>query len=275
MKNCRDYEEQISAFLDGELSEPERGELMEHMAACRDCRQYFDDLTAIHKAAAAFEEIPVPEGFAERVMDRVRAVEQDKAEKVIRFPRRRWAALAACCAFVLLGAWYFRYMGGVDPTAAQKMVAADDMARAAGTADTPGPMDAGENGVMVVVEEEQPAGSILSRMGDSTSAGERREAEKEDAVEAEAALDRYVRETAKDVPAPSPMAPAGDAAGGTLIAGGEIVRQWVEDELGLDWESGRVYVLTGEQYAGLVGLLTEAGAAFRVEAGDACRLVAE
>lgn len=285
MKNCRDYADQISAFLDGELSRPERGELMEHMAACRNCRQYFEDLTAIRDAAAEIGEVPVPEGFARRVMDRVRAVEQDRAPKTIRFPWRRWTALAACCAFVLFGAWClqnFRTMRGADLAAGQEMAAANDMARTAGAAGMPGTMDGGENGTMTAMDGEQPVGSTLSRMADSAS--ETAEAEEEDAVEvnaglpeasAQAAEDGYVRESAKDAPAPSPAAPAGDAAGGTLVAGGDIVRQWVEDELGLEWESGRVYELTGEQYAGLIDLLEDAGVEFRAEAGDACRLIGE
>lgn len=272
MKNCRDYEDRISAFLDGELSGPEQAELMEHMAACQSCQQYFDDLVAIHEAAMELEEVPAPEGFAQQVMDRVRATKQDKAPKVIRFPQRRWAALAACCVFVLLGAWYFQRIRGTDLTASQEMVATHDM-QPQMAADVLESTDGGGNGLMSVIDREQPADDVLSRMADSVSVSGMYGTEEEDAAEGEAV--EYVREAAKDVPVPSPMAPAGNASGGTLIAGGEMVRQWVEDELGLDWESGQVYALTGEQYVGLVDFLTDAGAAFQVEAGDAFRLIAE
>lgn len=284
MMNCQAYEEQISAFLDGELSGPEQAELMEHMAACQSCRQYFDDLTAIHEAAVDFEEVPVPEGFARQVMDRVRTTKQDKPPKVIRFTWRRRAALAACCAFVLFGAWRLQTMREVDFHADREMTAADEMPQMAGAAGVPEAMEEGAAGTMAVTDGEQPVGEVLSRMADSVS--EMYEAEENDAVageddaEWEAVLDEfvlngYVRDSAKDAPAPSPAAPAEAMAGGTLIAGGDIVRQWVENELGLDWESGQMYALTGEQYAGLVDFLTEAGVAFRVEAGDACRLMAE
>ena len=33
MDACREYEGLISAFIDGEITEPERAKLMEHMAA--------------------------------------------------------------------------------------------------------------------------------------------------------------------------------------------------------------------------------------------------
>ena len=44
MKTCAEYEESISAYLDGELSGDGQEELMEHMASCPVCQRYFDDL---------------------------------------------------------------------------------------------------------------------------------------------------------------------------------------------------------------------------------------
>ena len=119
MRTCEEYEALISAFIDGELAEEERGALMEHMASCPACQQYFDDQIAIHDALESLEAPPAPAGFAERVMSRVRDMEQERPEqpakaekKTIRFPHwRRWAALAACCAVAALGIWTF---GGQD-----------------------------------------------------------------------------------------------------------------------------------------------------------------
>lgn len=62
---------------------------------------------------------------------------------------------------------------------------------------------------------------------------------------------------------------------GTLSAGGEAARRWVEDELGLDWESGRLYQLTEEEYAGLLAALAEAEEDFRQEPGEGFWLLAE
>ena len=104
MENCINWQERISAFLDGVLTEQERMELMEHLESCADCRAYFDDQMAIHGALTDLE-AAAPAGFAEAVMERVRETAQDAPEKkVIAFPHwRRWAATAACCAVVLLG----------------------------------------------------------------------------------------------------------------------------------------------------------------------------
>lgn len=123
---CEQWEERLSALLDGELSEAERRELTEHLAGCGACRAYLADLTAIHEA---MEAVPAPEGFARSVMDRVAHTKQDAGRKVI--PWRRWGLLAACCALAALGLWQFRAGGGASgggappPAAARSAVAED------------------------------------------------------------------------------------------------------------------------------------------------------
>ena len=50
MGACEEFEERISAFIDGQLPPEEREALMEHMADCLDCQAYFDDQIAIQDA---------------------------------------------------------------------------------------------------------------------------------------------------------------------------------------------------------------------------------
>ena len=104
MKSCERYELLASLVLDGEAAAEEQAELAAHLKTCPACRAYMEDIQRIHKVFVQ-EEIAAPEGFAVRVMDRVRETEQDrpveKTKKMAAFPRwRRWAALAACCAVV-------------------------------------------------------------------------------------------------------------------------------------------------------------------------------
>lgn len=132
MRTCGEYEELISAFIDGALAEEDREALMEHMADCSACQQYFDDQIAIHDALERME-APAPAGFAEQVMEKVRLTAQDRPEqperKTVSFPRwRRWTALAACCAVVLLGVWAFGGRGGVENMAVSRSVAAQSAA---------------------------------------------------------------------------------------------------------------------------------------------------
>ena len=276
MKHCEIYEEWISAFLDGELGREQKAELQAHMAVCPECQRFFDDLVAIHEALmdADGEEVPVPEGFADQVMARVRETRQDAAEaapaKVIRFPHwRRWAAMAACCAVVLLGVWSFRQKSGQDlVTESQAWVTADDAPRMARSVDMPAVMADGGSDVALMMgedlaEEESEPAQASNAVSDETT-------ELDDAM----SVMEYDRESAEDAPAPSPAA-AQKRQTETLTAGGDAVRQWVEDRLGLDWVGGEAYALTEEQYDELVGVLTEAGVDFRVEPGDAWFLVAE
>lgn len=98
---CEQWEEQLSALLDGELDEAERRALEEHLSGCAACREYLADLTAIREA---MEVVPAPGGLAESVMARVipRAGRRRPASW------RRRGLLAACCALALLGLWRSR-----------------------------------------------------------------------------------------------------------------------------------------------------------------------
>ena len=53
MRTCGEYEDMISAFIDGALAERDRAALMEHMAACPACQEYFDQQIALHDALLA------------------------------------------------------------------------------------------------------------------------------------------------------------------------------------------------------------------------------
>lgn len=270
MKPCEEYEVWISAFLDGELSAENRAELMEHMAACRSCQRYFDDLVAIHDALDQ-EEVPVPDGFAAQVMARVEETEQEKPRRTILLPHwRQWTALAACCALALLGLWSFQSARG-DHTAQYAAMA--DMPYMAQDAAIPAAQN--EEYGAVCESEEVPA----------------EEAPKLRMTDGEAPPQPESKEAAgvnEDVPAMAAAAapPAEDDAvcadyqrdalfEGALCAGGETARRWVEEELGLDWENGRLYQLTEEEYAGLLAALTEAEEDFRQESGEGFWLLAE
>lgn len=102
MSMCEQYAEKISAFMDGELSEKERLEVMEHLAVCPACKDYFEDQLAIREAIREAEDT-APAGFTQRVMDAVSATPQQKKKTAHRW--QSWAAAAACCALALLGVY--------------------------------------------------------------------------------------------------------------------------------------------------------------------------
>lgn len=108
MKYCEEYAALLDQFVDGELPGPELERVRAHLEVCPGCRAYVDDALAIRAGFPDVEETAVPEGFAEGVMERIRA-ESAGERKTIELRRRaarRWTGtlglLAACCALVVL-----------------------------------------------------------------------------------------------------------------------------------------------------------------------------
>ena len=112
MKTCEEFAPLLSAFVDGELTENERAEVLAHVSGCAGCRARLDELFALHDALGALEEPEVPADLTAKVMAAVRA------EKAAQTPQRknpgawrRWAAVAACAAVALFAAVTIPQMG--------------------------------------------------------------------------------------------------------------------------------------------------------------------
>ncbi len=74
MHDCRDMEQLLAAYADGELNKAEAERVEQHMANCQHCAALLDDYLALNEALASCA-VKAPEGFADRVMD---AVEKEK-----------------------------------------------------------------------------------------------------------------------------------------------------------------------------------------------------
>jgi len=117
MVDCDRVLDLISRRLDEPLSAGEQALLDSHLVSCESCRTLSQDLNALSTALSLLSEIPAPEGFADRVLSRIREETQEKAVSPARPPSRRthwkhWAAMAAC--FVLIGGTAYRF--GLWPT---------------------------------------------------------------------------------------------------------------------------------------------------------------
>lgn len=235
MSACREYEERISAFIDGCLPERDRAELEAHMAACPVCQAYFDDQIAIHEALLDLEEIPAPPELAGRIMERVRAEAQEPParKKTVLLPSwRRWAALAACCAIAAAGLW-----GGLRQSRADQPQVAAYAAL---------PADGGEE-TLTDRALDVPAVQILEDASPQ-----------EKAAEAAAPASPPARDAAKSAP----------AAAWTLTTASPLAQAWVEEQLGLPWIPGQTYALSAEEYSALRALLAEAGEDFAETPGQ-------
>ena len=234
MSACQEYEERISAFIDGCLPERDRAELEAHMAACPMCQAYFDDQIAIHEALLDLEEIPAPPELAGRIMERVRAEAQEppaRRKTVLLSSWRRWAALAACCAIAAAGLW-----GGLRQSRADTPQVAAYAAL---------PEDGGEE-TLTDRSLDAPAVQML-----------------EDASPQEKAAGAAL--ASPPAPAAAKSAPA-DAR--TLTTASPLAQAWLAEQLGLPWTSGQTYALSAEEYSALRALLAEAGEDFAETPGQ-------
>ena len=100
MKCCEQYAAALSAFVDGELSENEKEEVLSHVEHCQNCREYLSELMIVHTMFEETPELDAPEGFSERVLERVHEEKRARSRH-----RRAWPrVLAACFALLVVTA---------------------------------------------------------------------------------------------------------------------------------------------------------------------------
>ena len=151
MKYCENFAALLDLFVDGELSPDEMARVQAHLDGCPACRAYVDDALAIRASFPDAEDTPVPDGFAESVMARIRAEAASQAEaapqkKTSRPWLKALASLAACCAIVLLAAPMFSHSSKTEAAPAEAPAAAADTAAST------------ERAMEFALTEEAPAG---------------------------------------------------------------------------------------------------------------------
>jgi anti-sigma factor RsiW len=91
-------EEQLNAFVDGELSPVEMSTMDAHVAGCHVCALRVLEATRLKAAtASAGRQFAVPSDALARLTAQLRQQEPEKkTAKIFSFPVMRWGALAAC-----------------------------------------------------------------------------------------------------------------------------------------------------------------------------------
>ena len=107
MNNCAEFQELISAYADGELTEDQRRRVVEHLSVCDRCSA----LIALYREISiAMTEscVPAPEELRSRVMENIvnggAAGEKggNKRQRIGRIVLTRYLPMAACLALLLL-----------------------------------------------------------------------------------------------------------------------------------------------------------------------------
>ena len=96
MKCCEQYAAALSAFVDGELSENEKEEVLSHVEHCQNCREYLSELMIVHTMFEEMPELDAPEGFSERVLERVHEEKRARSRHRRAWPRAGRVLCAAC-----------------------------------------------------------------------------------------------------------------------------------------------------------------------------------
>lgn len=106
MEHCERFTDLISQSLDGSLSHDDQQALQQHLEQCPECRLLSQQLLEVQHELHVLEEQEVPAGFAEGVMNRIRALEQKpKIVPIWKHPQFKMFGSIAACALICVGIW--------------------------------------------------------------------------------------------------------------------------------------------------------------------------
>ena len=91
--NCEKTKSQLSAYIDGEVSERDAAFIMEHIAICSDCNQEEQSLRRTSQLLGYWEEVRAPDGFCEALLARVESAPSHTASK--RLTLKLWRVIHA------------------------------------------------------------------------------------------------------------------------------------------------------------------------------------
>jgi len=98
MRSCEEYQELISAMLDGELTESELAEITAHVADCPACKAMYEAFAAV----SAVDAVDVPDTLHAAVMTKVGAA-QKALKTQNKLVRLRPILTTAACLVVIVG----------------------------------------------------------------------------------------------------------------------------------------------------------------------------
>lgn len=89
---CSRIRRRFSAFLDGEVSEEEKRQILEHLKSCPDCQRELEALHQLSDSLDSFEEIEPSSYFMIHLKQRIA---EREARSLIRFPFMEWTRRVA------------------------------------------------------------------------------------------------------------------------------------------------------------------------------------
>lgn len=107
--NCKELEDLLSPYLDGELDTAQRADVEQHLPGCAACQRVLKDLQVMHQALQA----PALRHHAsDMLQQRIKNQLRDADARAQRPVWRRWAAVAAAGIVAGVLTWNFMPHGG-------------------------------------------------------------------------------------------------------------------------------------------------------------------
>lgn len=88
----------LSALIDGELAVEERRFVHDHLQQCEECRELYDELTAVHGLVGDLPRLVAPEAFVSSALRPRRRRSASAAVATVLRGRRRWVAAGVATA---------------------------------------------------------------------------------------------------------------------------------------------------------------------------------
>ena len=109
--NCRQAKKKISDFVDGRLSEKQKGHIEEHLTGCPVCREYKKDLEILRAEARRMERSKIPpeytQDFSARLKRKLQAETRESGARIGKIWRWKWALGSAGMLVLVFVILYF------------------------------------------------------------------------------------------------------------------------------------------------------------------------
>jgi predicted anti-sigma-YlaC factor YlaD len=69
--SCREVREELTNFVEGDITPELRARIESHLAACLGCRVYYDSIRQVIRILGETEAIELPAGFSQRLYSRL------------------------------------------------------------------------------------------------------------------------------------------------------------------------------------------------------------
>jgi predicted anti-sigma-YlaC factor YlaD len=89
---CSEIEKKLSALIDGEIIEPERVFIEEHLKSCVHCQKEFENLSQVSDCLNSLTEVEVSPYFLPRLKRRIK---EEETRQVVRLPFFGWSKRVA------------------------------------------------------------------------------------------------------------------------------------------------------------------------------------